>query len=85
MAYRTSSNRPLQTPSTPENRVPVTGEAATAYASPATTHSVPGEAFTDRTKRPAGPSWSRRAHTETTASAMPEAKNVSERGSQVFR
>ncbi|GAA3829956.1 hypothetical protein GCM10022226_58500 [Sphaerisporangium flaviroseum] len=64
--------------------MPVTGEAATAYARPATSHSVPGEAFTARTKRPAGPSCSCRAHTDTTARAMPGAKNVHARGSQVF-
>lgn len=67
--------------------MPVSGEAATAYATAATTQSVPAEALTARTKRRAGPSvpGSSRAHTDTTASAMPGAKNTPARGSQVFR
>ncbi|GII75325.1 hypothetical protein Sru01_03070 [Sphaerisporangium rufum] len=45
---------------------------------------MPGEAFTARTSRAAGPVRSARAHTVTTASAIPGAKKVQARGSQVF-
>ncbi|GAA0365980.1 hypothetical protein GCM10009530_14700 [Microbispora corallina] len=86
-AYRRSSDRSAHTPSTPLNRVPVSGEAATAYARPPTSRMLPVDAPTARTNRRGGPSSSvsSRAHTDTTARAMPTAKNTDARGSHVFR
>ncbi|GGO11857.1 hypothetical protein GCM10010116_23800 [Microbispora rosea subsp. aerata] len=87
VAYRASSDRSAQTPSTPLKRVPVSGEAATAYARAATSRNDPVDAPTAWTNRCAGPfpPVSCRAHSETTASAMPTAKNTQARGSHVFR
>jgi len=69
------------------NRGPATGVTAIAYASAATSHSVPGADATERRSRRAGLPGERSpsAQASTTANAMPQAKYAIDRGSQLLR